>query len=74
MAAMPPGEPYVDVTFEVTREEYDALERLAADLGIPVADALRQALADELAIRGLLAEGAVIRYRMPDGSGGEIAF
>ena len=71
---MPPSEPYVEVTFEVTQEEYDALEELAADLGIPVGDALRQALADELGVRGLLAEGATISYRMPDGSGGEITF
>ena len=74
MAAMPPSEPFVEVTFEITPEEHEALVALAGDLGVPVAEALRQALTDELFIRGLIAEGASITYLMPDGSGGEITF
>jgi hypothetical protein len=74
MAAMPPSEPFVDFTFELTLEEHEALKRLAAELGIPLDAAMRQALADELFVRGLLADGATISYRLPNGSGGEITF
>jgi hypothetical protein len=74
MAAMPPDEPFVEVTLSLREDEREALERLASQLGLSPAATLRKALSTELFLQGLLSEGAVILYRQRDGTSGEIAF
>lgn len=74
MAAMPPDDSFVEVTFRLPENELRALEQLATGLGVPPDEALRKALATEVFIQGLLAEGTAISYRTADGIAGEITF
>jgi hypothetical protein len=74
MAAMPPDDPFVEVKFRLRDNELRALQEHADSLGIPAEEAVRRALATELFFQALLAEGAVISYRKPDGSTGEVTF
>jgi hypothetical protein len=65
--------PQDEVTFVMSASERDALDRIASRMGLTPTEALRKALSAELVLHGLRAQGAVIEFRMPDETGGEIA-
>jgi hypothetical protein len=73
-AAAPPDEPEIELTMELPRSEFNALERLARSRGISVSHAIREAISSAQFIQGLLDEGCSILLRRPDGSLSEIEF
>ena len=73
MAAAAP-EPDVELSLSVTRDELQALERLATELRVPLERVLRDAITNNLLIYRLLSDGCSILYRTLDGVTGEILF
>jgi hypothetical protein len=73
-AAAPPDEPEIEVTMELPRSEFNALQRLARSRGIPISHAIREAISAAQFVQGLLDEGCTILLRRPDGSVSEIEF
>ena len=73
MAAAVP-EPDVELSLSVTRDELQALERLATELRLPLERVLRDAITNNLLIYRLLSDGCSILYRTLDGVTGEILF
>jgi len=73
MAAAVP-EPDVELSLSVTRDELQALERLATELRLPLERVLRDAITNNLLIYRLLSDGCSILYRTLDGVTGEIVF
>lgn len=56
-------QPKVKLTVEVTPQEYEGLEQLAEERGVSKTIALRQAIRDEVALRGYVAQGAKVLIR-----------
>jgi len=67
------GHEHEEIALALSTSEHEALYRVASQMGLTPAETLRKALAAELRLHALRGEGAVIEFRMPDETRGEIA-